>query len=145
MTHAHDRKEDIIMPALQLINTDPLVTLVPSIDSCGNLELSYEGAALSRHEDSLHVANESLPVDIEILDFEDQNGDDWTVTVVHEDEDDVPHAWECQADPAGCQHSWSETNQFHEVTVTATNGSAPAKKKLVFIEVKPYPYQPDPT
>jgi len=130
------------MPALQLTNPTSVI-INPSTNTDGNLEFTCQNNSLSQHENSLHIQHETLPITIEITDFSDTNGQ-WTVNATHEDENDDTQNWSRAPGAARCTFPWSETNQVHEVEVTATNGSAPVKKKSVLFKVRPYPDQPDP-
>lgn len=130
------------MPALQLTNPTSVV-ITTSADSSGNLEFTCQSNSLSQHENSLHIQHESLPITIEFTDFSDSCGQ-WTVNAAHEDENDDTQTWSRTPGAARCAFSWSETNQVHEVEVTASNSSASEKKKSVLIKVRPYPDQPDP-
>ena len=130
------------MSALQLTNPTSVI-IVTSTDSSGNLQFTCQSAALSEYEDSVYVQHESLPITVDITDFSDSSGQ-WTANATHEDDNDDPQTWTRPPGAARCRFSWSETNQVHEVEVTASNGSAPAKTKTVRIKVRPYPDQPDP-
>ena len=129
------------MSALQLINP-ATITINTSVDASGALEFSYQSTALSQHENSMHIEDETLPITVAITDFDDATGH-WTVSAQHEDENDVLQSWSRDSTAGRCTFLWSETNQIHEVEVSATNANAPTKKKLVFIKLRPHPDQPD--
>ncbi len=133
------------MLEFQITNEAP-ITLVPSIDANGNLELSCGNEWLSNFGNRLHVQHTTLPVEIVVVAFDDDASNHWEITVEHEASDDTLVSWDRDAQGQRCHFRWPETNQFHQVTVTvtATSGSSSAtKKKLVFIKVRPYPDAPD--
>lgn len=125
------------------ILTDGSITLSTSFDANGDLQASHGTNALQQYGDTLIVGHELEPVRAPIELTDPQGG--WQVDASHTLDSGTLTEWTRPAGATSCRYVWNETAHEYEVTVVASNGSATAKEKKIFIKVRPASELPDPT
>lgn len=113
-----------------------LVRLTATIDANGELQLYHHDQPLA-HNDfglELHLGSTS-PVTLEIADFHDTTGANWTVTA-------TGGTWTRSASATRSQ--WNETPSELQVQVEARNGTSAPKLRPIFLKVQPSSIKPWP-
>lgn len=107
------------------------VRLTAKLDEAQQLQLYHLGTPLAQHDDGLEIVITNAPATIELTDFQDATGGQWTLTATSAGSP----TW--NRDTGLCRSLWGETPAEVCVTVTATNGTSAAKTRPIFIRVKP--------